>query len=97
MGESTLIIVALIKDIMIIISLGLLIATLSILAIVALRLRGPIQSLKQTMENVEETSGVIRDTTQNVSKTLKFFGGLNTALERVRGRRGRSDEGDSSQ
>lgn len=86
MDESTLIIVAFVKDLMIIVSLAILIMVLIALAIAAFKMIGPIKSLQKTAKNLEEASGLVLDTTRDVSKTFSFFGNLNKVLERIRER-----------
>ena len=92
MDESTLIIVAFVKDLMIIVSLAILIVVLVALAIAAFNLIGPIKSLQKTAKNVEEASGVVLSTTKDVSRTFSFFGNLNNVLDRVRERLRRDQE-----
>ena len=86
MDESILVIVAFIKDLMIIVSLAILIVVLVALAIAAFNLIGPIKSLQKTAKNLEETSGLVLATSRDVSRTFSFFGNLNTVLDRVRER-----------
>lgn len=86
MDESTLVLVSFIKDIMIIISLVILIIFLIAVAIAAIKLIGPIKSLKKTAQNLEEASGALLTSTQEVSKALGFLGSINRAVERVRER-----------
>lgn len=92
MDESTLVIVAFVKDIMIIVSLAILIVVLVALAIAAFNLLGPIKSLKRTTRNLEEASGVVLSTTRDVSRTFGFFGTLGNVLDRVRDRIRRGQE-----
>ena len=92
MDESTLVVVAFIKDLMIIASLGILMVVLVALAIVAISLIGPIKSLKRTAQNLEDTSGLVLNSAREVSRTFGVFGSLNRVLERVRGRVGGSEQ-----
>ena len=92
MDESTLVIVAFVKDLMIIVSLAILIVVLVALAIAAFKLIGPIKSLQKTAKNLEETSGLVLNTTKDVSRTFSFFGNLNNVLDRVRSRLNREQE-----
>ena len=92
MDESTLVIVAFIKDLMIIASLAILIVVLAVLAIAAFNLMGPIKSLKKTAKNLEETSTLVLKTTNDVSRTFGFFRNLNSVLDRVRERLRRDQE-----
>ena len=92
MDESTLIIVAFVKDLMIIVSLAILIVVLVALAIAAFNLIGPIKSLRRTTRNLEEASGVVLNTTKEVSRSFSFFGNLNNVLDRVRDRLRRGQE-----
>jgi nitrogen fixation/metabolism regulation signal transduction histidine kinase len=92
MDESTLVIVAFIKDLMIIVSLGILIVLLVALAIAAFNLIGPVKSLKKTAKNLEEASELALNTTKDVSRTFSFFGSLNNVLDRVRERLRRHQE-----
>ena len=92
MDESTLVIVAFVKDIMIIVSLAILIVVLVALAIAALNLMGPIKSLRRTARNLEEASGVVLNTTKDISRSFSFFGNLNNVLDRVRDRLRRGQE-----
>ena len=92
MDESTLVIVAFVKDLMIIVSLAILIVVLVALAIAAFKLIGPIKSLQKTAKNLEETSGLVLNTTKDVSSTFSFFGNLNNVLDRVRSRLNRDQE-----
>ena len=92
MDESTLVIVAFVKDLMIIVSLAILIVVLVALAIAAFKLIGPIKSLQKTAKNLEETSGLVLNTTKDVSRTFSFFGNLNNVLDRVRSRLNRDQE-----
>ena len=93
MDESTLVLVSFIKDLMIILSLAILIVVLIALAVAAIKLIGPIKSLKRTAQNLEDASGTILASTRDVSRTLSFFGSLNNALDRVRARFNRSEDG----
>ena len=86
MDESTLVIVAFVKDVMIIVTLAILIVVLVALAISAFNLIGPIKSLRKTADNLEEASEIALNTTKDVSRTFSFFGNLNNVLERVRDR-----------
>ncbi len=86
MDQGTLILVAFIKDLMIIISLGLLIIVLASIAVVAIRLQGAIGPVKRAAGNLEEASGVVLNSTRDISKTLGFFGAINRVVERVRER-----------
>lgn len=92
MDESTLVIVAFVKDVMIIVSLVILVVVLIALAIAAFNLIGPIKSLQRTAKNLEEASGVVLTTTKDVSRTFSFFGNLNNVLDRVRERVRRGQE-----
>ena len=92
MDESTLVIVAFVKDVMIIVSLAILIVLLVALVIAAFRLIGPIKSLSTTARNLEEASGLVLNTTREVSRSLGFFGNLNRILERLRERFRRNAE-----
>lgn len=93
MDESTLTIVAFIKDLMIILSLTVLLVVLIALAIAAIKMIEPIKSLRRTAQNLEEASGLVLTSTREVSKTLGFFGNMNRIVERVRERvRGNSDK-----
>ena len=92
MDESTLVIVAFVKDVMIIVTLAILIVVLVALAISAFNLIGPIKSLRKTAENLEEASEIALNTTKDVSRTFGFFGNLNNVLERVRDRLRRGQE-----
>ena len=92
MDESTLVLVAFIKDLMIIVSLAILIIVLIALAVAAISLIGPIKSLKKTARNLEDASTTILASTKDVSRTLSIFGSFNRALERVRDRFSRSEE-----
>lgn len=91
MDESILLNVALIRDLMIIISLSIWIVVLIAVAFIAFKLIGPIKSLTRTAHNLEETSVVLRDTTKDVSKTFSMFGNINRVMERVRERFQRGD------
>ncbi len=86
MDQGTLILVAFIKDLMIIISLGLLIIVLASIAVVAIRLQGVIGPVKRAAGNLEEASGVVLNSTRDISKTLGFFGAINRVVERLRER-----------
>lgn len=86
MDQSTLILVAFIKDLMIIISLGLLIIVLAAVAVAAIRLLGVIGPVKRAAGNLEEASGVVLNSTRDISKTLGFFGAINRVVERIRER-----------
>ena len=86
MDESTLVLVAFVKDLMIIVSLAILIVVLIALAIAAFNLIGPIKSLRRTARNLEEASGVVLNTTKEVSRSFSFFGNLNNVLYRIRDR-----------
>ena len=86
MDESTLVVVAFIKDLMIIASLAILMVILVAIAIAAFNLVGPIKSLKRTAQNLEDASGLVLNSAQDVSRTFSFFGNLNRVLERVRDR-----------
>ncbi len=92
MDESTLVIVALVKDLMIIVSLAILILVLVALAIAAFKLMGPIKSLKRTTKNLEDASEMVLNTTRDVSRSFSFFGNLNTVLDRLRDRLRRNGE-----
>jgi len=92
MDESTLVIVALVKDLMIIVSLAILIIVLVALAIAAFKLIGPIKSLKRTAKNLEDASGMVLNTTRDVSRSFSFFGNLNTVLDRLRDRLRRNED-----
>ncbi|MDE2841886.1 MAG: hypothetical protein OXN21_00750 [Chloroflexota bacterium] len=86
MDQSTLLNVALIRDLMIIVSLSIWIVVLITVAFIALKLIGPIKSLTRTARNLEETSVVLRDTSKDVSRTFSMFGNINRVVERVRER-----------
>ena len=88
MDESTLTVVAFIKDLMIIVSLSVLIIVLIALAVAAIKLIEPIRSLRRTAQNLEEASGLVLNSTRDVSRSLSIFGNLNRVLERVRERVG---------
>ena len=92
MDESTLILVSFIKDLMIIVSLGILIIVLLATVFVVISLLGPIKSLKRTASNLEEASGVILKSTNDMSKTLGFFGAINRVVERIKERFSKSEE-----
>ena len=92
MDESTLVIVAFVKDLMIIVSLAVLIVVLVALAIAAFKLMGPLKSLQRTTRNLEEASGVVLNTTKEVSRSFSFFGNLNNVLDRIRDRFHRGQE-----
>ena len=93
MDESTLVVVAFIKDVMIIVSLAILIVVLVAVAIAAINLIGPIKSLKRTSQNLEDASGLVLNSAKDVSQTLSIFGNVNRVLERVRERLRRGWEG----
>ena len=86
MDESTLVIVAFVKDLMIIVSLAIGIIVLLALAVAVVNLLRPIKSLQRTAKNLEEASGLALKTTQDVSRTFGVFGSLNSVLERIRER-----------
>ena len=86
MDESTLVVVAFIKDLMIIASLAILLVVLVAVAIAAINLIGPIKSLKRTSQNLEDASGLVLNSARDVSRTFGIFGNLNRVLERVRDR-----------
>ena len=86
MDESTLILVTFIKDLMTIISIGILIVLLLLAIYIAISLIGSLKSIKRITANLEEASGVILTSTQDISKTLGFFGAINRVVERVRER-----------
>ena len=86
MDETTLLNVAMIRDLMIIISLSIWIVVLITVAFIAFKLIGPIKSLTRTAHNLEETSVVLRDTSRDVSRTFSMFGNINRVMERVRER-----------
>lgn len=86
MDESILLNVAMIRDLMIIISLSIWIVVLITVAFIAIKLISPIKSLTRTAHNLEETSVVLRDTTKDVSRTFSMFGNINRVMERVRER-----------
>lgn len=86
MDESTLVVVAFVKDLMIIASLAILMVVLVALAIAAISLIGPIKSLKRTTQNLEDASGLVLSSARDVSRTFSVFGNLYRVLERVRDR-----------
>jgi uncharacterized protein YoxC len=86
MDESTLVVVSFIKDLMIIVSLAILIVVLIALAVAAINLIGPIKSLKRTLQNLEDASGLVLSSAKDVSRTFGIFGNINRVLERVRER-----------
>ncbi len=92
MDESTLIMVSFINDLMSIIAKGILIIALIALVVMVVSLLRLIKSLRRTAHNLEETSGVILSSTNDISRTLGFFGGINRALERVRERFSKNEE-----
>ena len=92
MDESTLTLVVFIKDLMIIIGLGLLIMTLAFVLVMIIRLQGSIASIKRTVGNLEEASGVMLDSTKEISRTLVFFKAINLLVEKVKQRFSKEDE-----
>ena len=92
MDESTLTLVAFIKDLMIIIGLGLLIMTLVFVLVMIVRLQGSIASIKRTAGNLEEASGVVLSSTKEISRTLVFFKAINLLVEKVKQRFSKEDE-----
>ena len=92
MDESTLILVSFIKDLMIIVSLGILTIALLAAIFVVISLLGSIKSIKRTASNLEEASGVILKSTNDMSRTLGFFGAINRVAERIKERFSKSEE-----
>ena len=92
MDESTLTLVVFIKDLMIIIGLGLLIMTLGFVLVMIIRLQGSIASIKRIAGNLEEASGVMLDSTKEISRTLVFFKAINLLVEKVKQRFSKEDE-----
>lgn len=92
MDESILIQVAFVKDLLTILSLGILIVALVLAIILMVRLLSFITSLRRTGSNLEEASGIVLSSTKEVSKTLGFFGVINRVTERIRERFDRGRE-----
>ena len=92
MDESTLTLVVFIKDLMIIIGLGLLIMTLAFVLVMIIRLQGSIVSIKRIVGNLEEASGVMLDSTREISRTLVFFKAINLLVEKVKQKFSKEDE-----
>lgn len=92
MDESILIQVAFVKDLLTILSLGILIIALVLAIVLMVRLLSFITSLRRTGSNLEEASGIVLSSTKEVSKTLGFFGVINRAAERIRERFDRGRE-----
>ena len=92
MDESILIQVAFVKDLLTILSLGILIVALVLAIILMVRLLSFITSLRRTGSNLEEASGIVLSSTKEVSKTLGFFGIINRVTERIRERLARERE-----
>ncbi len=92
MDESILIQVAFVKDLLTILSLGILIVALVLAIILMVRLLSFITSLRRTGSNLEEASGIVLSSTKEVSKTLGFFGIINRVTERIRERFDRGRE-----
>lgn len=92
MDESILIQVAFVKDLLTILSLGILIVALVLAIILMVRLLSFITSLRRTGSNLEEASGIVLSSTKEVSKTLVFFGVINRVTERIRERLARERE-----
>ncbi len=92
MDESILIQVAFVKDLLTILSLGILIVALVLAIILMVRLLSFITSLRRTGSNLEEASGIVLSSTKEVSKTLGFFGVINRVAERIRERFDRGRE-----
>ena len=86
MDESILIQVAFVKDLLTILSLGILIVALVLAIILMVRLLSFITSLRRTGSNLEAASGIVLSSTKEVSKTLGFFGIINRVAERIRER-----------
>ena len=83
---------AIIQDLLITFSLGILIIALVLAIILMVRLLTFITSLRRAGSNLEEASGIVLSSTKEVSKTLGFFGVLNRAAERIRERFSRESE-----
>lgn len=83
---------AVIQDLLITLSLGILIIALVLAIILMVRLLTFITSLRRAGINLEEASGIVLSSTKEVSKTLGFFGVLNRAAERIRERFHRESE-----
>lgn len=92
MDESILIQVAFVKDLLTILSLGILIIALVLAIVLMVRLLSFITSLRRTGSNLEEASGIVLSSTKEVSKTLGFFGVINRVAERIRERFDRGRE-----
>ena len=92
MDESILIQVAFVKDLLTILSLGILIVALVLAIILMVRLLSFITSLRRTGSNLEAASGIVLSSTKEVSKTLGFFGIINRVAERIRERFDRGRE-----
>lgn len=92
MDESILIQVAFVKDLLTILSLGILIIALVLAIVLMVRLLSFITSLRRTGSNLEAASGIVLSSTKEVSKTLGFFGVINRVTERIRERFDRGRE-----
>lgn len=92
MDESILIQVAFVKDLLTILSLGILIVALVLAIVLMVRLLSFITSLRRTGSNLEEASGIVLSSTKEVSKTLGFLGVINRVAERIRERFDRGRE-----
>lgn len=92
MDESVVILVGFIKDLLTILSLGILIVALVLAIILMVRMISFITSLRRTGSNLEEASGIVLSSTKEVSKTLGFFGVINRAAERIRERFNKASE-----
>lgn len=92
MDESVVILVGFIKDLLTILSLGILIVALVLAIILMVRMISFITSLRRTGSNLEEASGIVLSSTKEVSKTLGFFGVINRAAERIRERFNKDSE-----
>lgn len=90
--DEILIQVAFVKDLLTILSLGILIVALVLAIILMVRLLSFITSLRRTGSNLEEASGIVLSSTKEVSKTLGFFGIINRVTERIRERFDRGRE-----
>ena len=92
MDESVVILVSFIKDLLTILSLGILIVALVLAIILMVRMISFITSLRRTGNNLEEASGIVLSSTKEISKTLGFFGVINRAAERIRERFNKESE-----
>ena len=90
--DEILIQVAFVKDLLTILSLGILIVALVLAIILMVRLLSFITSLRRTGSNLEAASGIVLSSTKEVSKTLGFFGIINRVTERIRERLTRERE-----